>query len=504
MSSNQNNQGNNANSKGPDHKANKSINSYFALPDQPTNPAPSALLPYLANLPRSTMSTSRFFPGGQPAPWMTAQPQRAITQGNSEIAREDLAAGNRAVVEQPACAEKRVADKIAVEAQRPSRETFPSRPQPAASLNDLARAAAPSTTTRRLQGTAPSTTWATGQSWRATAGAPQPAVMSRPNDRQPAQQGQQGQQPSRLSPFAPAFQGFPANALAFGNAPRAPSPASQRALSMPMMPMMPMGDAPPLSAQGFDTQAGQHQPQVQGFRPMHQKLHPESRGQPLSREELEFRRRHGISENYQGEATNPQNISADISDDQNCGLWLTNLPPTCDYKVLLGAIAQHPPGRIFSAYITGPDEKSDSTLPSFRTSGAKIVFYRPQEAQRLLSLCTFGQFKVQGYRARCILNRVRSAPQPAEKEHTTRVLLISGPRSVVDELQLRRAWDGYFSFDTEEVLLLAERDGMRWLEWRFASHRAQAGSAFKFLKTQPGYMGIVSVRYGRDPCERAE
>lgn len=263
-----------------------------------------------------------------------------------------------------------------------------------------------------------------------------------------------------------------------------------------------MGSNTSTALQFYRNPAGQRQlTTTQGFRPMHQKLNPEARKQPLTDAEREFRKSRGISQNYQGEATNPQNISADIPDHENCGVWLTSLPPTCSYKDLLGAMAQLRPGRVFSAYITPPDPNSAQNQPSYRTSAAKVVFYRPWEAQRLLDACNQGHFRVQGYRVVAMRNRIRSASQPPDKDHTSRVIIISGPKAIVDEMHLRRAWADFFSFETEEVILLGQRDGVRALEWRFASHRAQAGSAFKFLKTEPGYQDVVLVRYGRDPCE---
>lgn len=427
---------------------------------------------YWTNPPASTVDMSRFFPGhpaGGPSAESVShrQPSRG---GQDYFANHETPRGqNFSAQSQGASTEQNSrSNNFATSDIRASQQRRP------ATIEDLEKRAPATNAPRRLQGTRPADTWVTGRSWRTSDAANSRSAYSHLEEQQ-----------STLSPVASAFQTSSGNAMASRSRPA---------------PSMPMGGSSS-AVQGYGNPADQRQPD-QCFRPMHQKLNPEARRQPLTSEELEFRRTHGISRNYQGEATNPQNISADIPDHENCGVWLTNLPPNCTYKDLLGALAQYQPGRVFSTYITPPDPASDQSLPSHRTSAAKVVFYRPPEAQRLLDACSLGRVKVQGYRAAARRNRIRTAAQPADRENTTRCLVVSGPRGVVDEARLRRAWEGYFSYETEEVVLRGERDGLRWLEWRFASHRAQAGSAFKFLKTEPGYQGVVAVKYGRDPCER--
>lgn len=259
------------------------------------------------------------------------------------------------------------------------------------------------------------------------------------------------------------------------------------------------------------------------FRPMTAVLYPSGAKRELSEDEKALRQRHGISENYQGNPDNPKNQSADIPNEENCALFLTNLPARCNYPELLGAIRLLRPGRIWSTYINRPlgsgDEKnlaSQGQQPaqlqghfqghgqafankplSHRTSAAKVIFYHPSEAQRLMHIAEHGGFKVGGRTIIVKWNRHRTAAQKYDNP-TSRVVIISGPMRLVEQEWLSRLFDQYFEYHTEEVLTVAETDGWRALEWRFASMRAQAHSAHQLLRSL--YPGIISVQWALDPC----
>lgn len=274
------------------------------------------------------------------------------------------------------------------------------------------------------------------------------------------------------------------------------------------------------------------------FKPMNSILYPEAAKKPLTQEEVASREEKGISRNYQGNPYNPKNRSADIPDAENCALFLTNLPAKCTYQDLLQALAQHRVGRVWSTYInpprtaadqhkhdqenlacmgkiaeqttTHPDVVGQSTRPllpaptctgrlplSYSTSAAKVIFYHPLEAQRLMVLAERSEFRIHGRRIAAKYNRHKTPAQIYENP-TSRVLLISGPASIVRKEYLNTLYAQYFEYQTEEVIVVAEGNNWSILEWRFGSMRAQAHSAYQLLKSL--YPGIVTVKWAVDPC----
>lgn len=256
------------------------------------------------------------------------------------------------------------------------------------------------------------------------------------------------------------------------------------------------------------------------FEPMMCLQNPALATADLDISEIKHRLHNGISLNYRGQSHNVNNISRDIPHSENAAVWLTNLPPTITVQELLGAVTSHGPmGRIWSTHINPPKGTSltpyqqiqPTDLPlSHRTSAAKIIFYQPFEAQRLLALANRRAFILldrcngQHYVARATHNRQRTPAQPMPNE-TSRVLLIAGPKWFVSEEKLHELFSLYFVYQTEEVVVLKEDKGasgakQRVLEWRFGSMRAQAQAAYRLL-TGPGFEDVVSVAWGRDPCE---
>ncbi|KUI71976.1 hypothetical protein VM1G_07759 [Cytospora mali] len=473
--------------------------------------------------PISTVRESRFFPGGRPAPGVIERGY-GTNRGQGDLAQEESSASRGSMAPNvPAV-----------------------RPPHSANIGDLERNAPTTEAQRRLQGTRPADTWVTGQSWRRGDAREQQQqgqnFAAGPVSGYP-QQGQQGQQPQQpQQPKQPQYgQGFAAanrsaypqfgqqqqrgQTFAAGNVPAYPQQhgqqhqygqnfaarnlsayqqhAQQQSSLSPYAPAFQSqtrttGTTTGTRALGRPRQQQYRQPGGEPFRPMKQVLNPDAVNRPLTEAEIAFRREHGISNNYRGDTANPLNRSADIPDTENCSLFVTNLPPKCTYKDLLGAIARHRPGRVYSSFISPPDTNTDPSLPSHRTCAAKVIFYTPAETQRFISVVDAGFLNIQGYVARVRHNRCKTPAQPSILSQTSRCLVISGPQAIVDEVKLRALFDKHFRYETEEVILRQEGDGLRWLEWRFASYRAQAGSAIKLLPAE--YGSTVTVKYARDPC----
>lgn len=226
------------------------------------------------------------------------------------------------------------------------------------------------------------------------------------------------------------------------------------------------------------------------FRPMNAVLNPDAHLQPLSREEIAFRIDNGISLNYHGNQVNPRNISANIPDRENCAVWITNLPATCTIRDLLQALMHCRPGRVWASHINPPEEGRHPH------AAAKIIFYHPSEARRFLDLCFHPGIMIENRRMCAIYNKQRVAAQDYTFP-TSRALEIKGEKSIVNETFLRSLFERHFRFDDEAVVVLAEFEDVRVIEWRFGSMRAQAGAAYKLLERM---YPCVDIRYATDPC----
>lgn len=181
----------------------------------------------------------------------------------------------------------------------------------------------------------------------------------------------------------------------------------------------------------------------------------------------------------------------------NAALWIKNLPEGCTIPQLIRAITSiGPTGRILFSKILRPERPGQQWA-------AKVVFATREEAQRLRGLARKNEFIMRGNRIRVDWHRVFSssflAPEPI-----TRVLIIEGPRAIVNICVLDRFFKMKLkSFDTEEVNfqeLPTGADGVRRASvvWRFGSWYDQAETAAQKLEAK--YSGVVEVRYGLDPC----
>lgn len=182
--------------------------------------------------------------------------------------------------------------------------------------------------------------------------------------------------------------------------------------------------------------------------------------------------------------------------DNNAALWVKNLPPGCTIRQLIrGITSVGPTGRILFSKI----------VPPFRPThqwAAKVVFATREEAQRLRGLAQKGEFIMEGRRIWADWHRYFSSSFLA-LEPITRVLIIEGPKNIVNIYNLDRMFQKELKkVDTEEVImneLPTGADGVRRrsIVWRFGSWYDQAETAVQQLEAK--YPGI-EVRYGLDPC----
>ncbi|KAI1506052.1 hypothetical protein F5X99DRAFT_427919 [Biscogniauxia marginata] len=190
----------------------------------------------------------------------------------------------------------------------------------------------------------------------------------------------------------------------------------------------------------------------------------------------------GTSPNYRGNPYLPANQSADIPDSENTALWLTNLPPDCDHRTLLGAVRGC--GKVWATVVNPPVHAQNHI-----TAACKLVFFDVAGAQALLRQSREGLFAVGGYVPRVRHNRIRSGARPLGPQ--SRVLHIEGPERVVDVRRLAAFFAARFTFELEGVVVL-ERSGPRARhEWRFGSYRCQAESARVSIAKEKERLGAM-------------
>ncbi|RKL45861.1 hypothetical protein BFJ72_g3408 [Fusarium proliferatum] len=233
------------------------------------------------------------------------------------------------------------------------------------------------------------------------------------------------------------------------------------------------------------------QQNARGFRPM------AAITRPASHTACEDEARESVfSDNYKGEH-NTRNASAlSLTPEQNCALWLTNLPPDVTHHELLGQIRNV--GRIWCSVINEPDWERHET------AAAKVVFFTPGPAQLLLSKSLTQGISVRGFPVRVTHNRDKYGEQgilgPA-----SRVLIITGKSTFVNPSSLTEFFEERFVFEVDEITELivqgdASKGGRSVVEYRFGSFRCQAQMGKMALeKDRP--QGFEKVEFGEDPCE---
>ncbi|KAI0474452.1 hypothetical protein F4859DRAFT_514984 [Xylaria cf. heliscus] len=205
-----------------------------------------------------------------------------------------------------------------------------------------------------------------------------------------------------------------------------------------------------------------------------------------------------ISHNYQGNRFALRNQSANIAPELSTSVWITNLPPNCNYAQLLGMMRHT--GKIYATVINPPQGH-------FMTSAAKIVFFDIGGRQRFEARANTGQFVVGSYVPRVRPNRILTAAQPSGVE--SRVLHITGPERIVNEKVLCDYFRRWCAFDLEYVKSFPTGGGRVTMAWAFGSYRCQAERVFttirdnKLVNMRLGRTDIwdsVDVMYGIDPC----
>lgn len=198
-----------------------------------------------------------------------------------------------------------------------------------------------------------------------------------------------------------------------------------------------------------------------------------------------------FSSRYHGMHTET-NASADhLAPEENCALWLTNLPEKTSINQLLTSIRNV--GRIWCTYINYPDFNAHTT------AAAKVVFFTPEAAQQLLSISWTRGLFVENHRVRVSHNRIKYGSH-AVAGRISRVLIITGLAEFVNEASLTKFFKDRFIFQLDEVTQLIRAGGRAVMEFKFGSYRCQSQMGKMSLEKDRPY-GLKKVEFGDDPCE---
>ncbi|KAK4465208.1 hypothetical protein QBC42DRAFT_261800 [Cladorrhinum samala] len=223
----------------------------------------------------------------------------------------------------------------------------------------------------------------------------------------------------------------------------------------------------------------------------------------------------GFSPNYKGNPDLDRNRSANIPESENCSLFLVGLAPDLTTHSLLAGVQGM--GRVFATHINPPEPKNGHHL-----SAAKLVFFNRTDAGKFCPFSDlfsafqlqeltktnaenfYNQTKQQGFslpsapqfRAKVFWNRIRSAEEDPTGTKS-RVLLISGPPSIVNPVFLTEYFDTKLIYQTDEIIEHGRsEDGSRALiEFRFGSYRCQAEAARMSLVREFRELGVL-CEYG--------
>lgn len=175
----------------------------------------------------------------------------------------------------------------------------------------------------------------------------------------------------------------------------------------------------------------------------------------------------GMSVNYKGDPWLSGNRSAEIPDNENTALWITNLPPDCDYPIFMSTIRDC--GKVFACVINSPVEGKHDT------AACKLVFFDTRGAQALMAQARVGVFRVPDkkrtkyWTPRVSHNRIKSrargnnvdtrssivpSPYPQNTQYHSRCLRIAGPSALVNEAHLMKYFKAKFEFQIECVRTL--------------------------------------------------
>lgn len=184
----------------------------------------------------------------------------------------------------------------------------------------------------------------------------------------------------------------------------------------------------------------------------------------------------------------------------NCSLWLTNLPAHTTHHELLSHIRNV--DKVYSLKIF-----QWKRCDGLTTSVAELVFFHHVGARLFRARCcgpSSSELTIGGMRVQATFNRKFpvSEEQANTHAHRSRVLIIAGPKHIVNLARLGPYFADWFPYNIDEIVTLHEGQHHRMCEWRFAGYHGQAHTAYMAIVENSDFMRSgVTVRFGLAPCD---
>ncbi|KAI2778555.1 hypothetical protein F4815DRAFT_501299 [Daldinia loculata] len=184
----------------------------------------------------------------------------------------------------------------------------------------------------------------------------------------------------------------------------------------------------------------------------------------------------GFSTNYHGKR-NERNRPDDITDDENCAIWIEGLPIDIDYPTLLAELRGT--GKIYAVFINDPVKRH-------HTCAAKVEFWGRDGVTRLFEKVKDGELRFGELVPTVRPNRVKKGAQPVS--HRSRVIEITGPTQLVNVVTITAVLRQAFFYDMELIENLWTQAGQSMMRWTFASHRNQAETAMRLFASRKNHV----------------
>ncbi|KAI0150565.1 hypothetical protein GGR57DRAFT_514182 [Xylariaceae sp. FL1272] len=214
--------------------------------------------------------------------------------------------------------------------------------------------------------------------------------------------------------------------------------------------------------------------------------------------------------NYKGSTVKDAENNA-IPEDQNCAVFITQIPRGSTYRDLVASMTGRGIGRIKHAQFLEHNA-------NYVRMAAKVVFFHPQSVARLLAVNGNGQIQIRNRRPHIVRNIHRVPPSeprpviPGNHGRVSRVLEVTGPQEVVD---LRILWQlvadaGRFAGTAGDEVRGAPDGVNRVVILHLCSYEEQLLPVVHLIKSQATNMAItagerelwsrVVCAFGVDPC----
>ncbi|KAH6673664.1 hypothetical protein B0J14DRAFT_481681 [Halenospora varia] len=190
--------------------------------------------------------------------------------------------------------------------------------------------------------------------------------------------------------------------------------------------------------------------------------------------------------NYRGDLNSQSFLSQkdNLSDVQNCSLFITNIPTWVTYTHMFAHINT---GAVFALYLMPP-------ILGHSQQAAKLVFMSSDAAARFKQ----SPPSIAGQHLHVVYNRHGYL---TNYRRLSRVLIIQGPCHIMNLEFWYKFFDSWsmFILETAFHLWTNPTTGMTQMEFRFARIDGQAETCLQAIQNHPDLPG-VTVMYGHDPC----